>query len=69
MPESADTKSPETPEPLRWKRWRATLERVLADAAADNWYGSVRLEVVDGELRRILVERSFKDPRDVASSG
>ena len=47
------------------ERWEPALQRVLKRCAAPGWFGTLKLEVADGQVKRLLVERSIKDPNEV----
>lgn len=45
-------------------RWMRSLYRQLRRAARPEWYGTIRIEVSNGFIKRILIERSFKAPEE-----
>jgi hypothetical protein len=47
--------------------WTRAVSRVLVRCAKRAWFGTIRIEVYDGQVRRIVVERSVMDPDALAA--
>ena len=46
--------------------WARALGRLLRSCAKKRWYGTIRLDVHDGRVKRMLLEKSILDPDALA---
>lgn len=47
------------------KRWEPALYRLLKKVTRTKWFGTIHIEVVDGKVKRLRIERSIIDPKDL----
>lgn len=57
--------SQQVPKKMDLDDWEPALRTVLERSARPGWYGTIRIEVQNGVVRRLLVERSIMNPHDL----
>lgn len=50
------------PDPKPKREWDSFIAKLIEKICRIGWYGTVRVEVQNGQIRRVLVERSIMEP-------